>query len=77
MKQMFKSLLILHLDYCTHLWMPINGAGVHTLEKVQMDFFKKIPELQGLTYWEALEDMQMLSIQRRLNAIESSTFGRF
>ena len=30
-----------------------------------MDFFKKIPELQGLTYWEALEDMNMLSIQRR------------
>ena len=65
MKQMFKSLVLPHLDYSSQLWMPINGAGVHSLEKVQLDFLKKIPELQGLTYWEALEDMKMLSIQRR------------
>ena len=65
MRHMFKSLVIPHLDYCSQLWMPVNGAGVHTLEKVQLDFFKKIPALQGMTYWEALEDMKMLSMQRR------------
>ena len=37
MKPMFKSLVIPHLDYCSQLWMPINGAGVHSLEKVQSD----------------------------------------
>ena len=61
---MFKSPVIPHLDYCSQLWMPINGAGVHSLEKVQLDFFKKIPELQLLTYWQALENMKMPSIQR-------------
>ena len=65
MRHMFKSLVIPHLDYCSQLWMPVNGAGIHTLEKVQMDFFKKIPDLQGMNYWEALKEMKMLSIQRR------------
>ena len=65
MRHMFKSLVISHLDYCSQLWMPVNGAGIHTLEKVQMDFFKKIPDLQGMNYWEALKEMKMLSIQRR------------
>ena len=65
MRHMFKSLVIPHLDYCSQLWMPVNGAGIKSLEKVQFDFFKKTPDLKGMTYWEALADMKMLSIQRR------------
>ena len=34
-------------------------------EKVKLDFFKKIPDLQGMNYWESLKEMKMLSIQRR------------
>ena len=66
MRQMFKSLVIPHIDYCSQLWMPVDGAGIHSLEKLQFDFFKKIPELRGLNYWEGLKSMKMLSMQRRL-----------
>ena len=65
MRHLFKSLVIPHLDYCSQLWMPVKGAGIHSLEKVQSDYFKKIPDLKGMNYWEALEDMKMISIQRR------------
>ena len=44
----------------------IDGASILSLEKVQYDFFKKIPELRGKSYWECLSKMKMLSIQRRL-----------
>ena len=37
MRHMFKSLLIPHIDYCSQLWMPIDGAGIHSLEKLQYD----------------------------------------
>ena len=66
MRHMFKSLVIPHIDYCSQLWMPIDGAGIHSLEKLQYDFFKKIPELKGLSYWDCLQNMKMLSMQRRL-----------
>ena len=66
MRHMFKSLVIPHIDYCSQLWMPIDGAGIHSLEKLQYDFFKKIPELKGLSYWDCLQNMNMLSMQRRL-----------
>ena len=46
--------------------MPVDGAGILSLEKLQYDFFKKIPELRGLNYWECLSNMNMLSMQRRL-----------
>ena len=63
---MFKSLVIPHIDYCSQLWMPVDGAGIHSLEKLQFDFFKKIPELRGLNYWDGLKSMKMLSMQRRI-----------
>ena len=44
MRHMFKSLVLTHLDYCSQLWMPVNGAGVHTLEKVQLGHKLKEPE---------------------------------
>ena len=66
MKHLFKTLVIPHIDYCSQLWLPIDGASILSLEKVQCDFFKKIPELRGKSYWECLSHMKMLSIQRRL-----------
>ena len=66
MKHMLKTLVMPHIDFCSQLWMPIDAAGVLTLEKIQFDFFKKIPELRGKSYWECLIHMKMLSVQRRL-----------
>ena len=66
MRHMFKSLVLPHIDYSSQLWMPVDGTNIHSLEKLQSDFFKKIPDLRGMTYWEGLESMNMLSMQRRL-----------
>ena len=41
MKHMFKTLVMPHIDYCSQLWMPVDGAGVLSLEKLQYDFFKE------------------------------------
>ena len=66
MKHMFKSLVLPHIDYCSQLWMPVDAANIQSLEKLQSDFFKKIPDLRGMNYWESLGEMKMLSMQRRL-----------
>ena len=64
MKHLFKTLVIPHIDYCSQLWMPVDGAGICSLEK--HDFFKKILELRAMNYWECLKHMNMISMQRRL-----------
>ena len=66
MRHLFKTLVIPHIDYCSQLWMPVDGAGILRLEKLQYDFFRKIPELRELNYWECLAHMSMISMQRRL-----------
>ena len=66
MKTLFKSLIAPHVDYCSQLWMPIKPTQVQTIEKLQKDFFRKIPAIRDLNYWEQLQNMKMLSLQRRL-----------
>ena len=66
MKTLFKSLIVPHVDYCSQLWMPIKSTQIQIIEKLQKDFFKKIPEMRDLDYWEQLKHMKMLSLQRRL-----------
>ena len=46
--------------------MPIKSGEIESIEKLQYDFFKKIPELKQYNYWEALRKMQMNSLQRRM-----------
>ena len=66
LRQMFKSLVQPHLDYCSQLWSPMEGPQMEKMEKVLKDFTKRIPELQGLNYWQRLEKIKMSSEQRRM-----------
>ena len=66
MKTLYKTLIIPHLDYCSQLWSPIKKTEIHMLEKLQKDFFNRVPALKNLSYWEKLEFLQMYSIERRL-----------
>ena len=50
MKQMFKTLVTPHIDYNSQLYMPIECSEIQIIEKVQRDFFRKIPALCGLSY---------------------------
>ena len=65
MRQMFKSLVQPHLDFCSQLWSPSEGPNLVKVEKVLRDFTKRIPELKGKNYWQRLEAMKMNSEQRR------------
>ena len=65
MKTLFKSLIVPHVDYCSQLWMPIKSTSIQTIEKLQKDFFNRIPAIRELNYWERLAKLQMNSQQRR------------
>ena len=62
----FTRLLLPHVDYCSQLWMPIQSQGIQTIEKLQKNFFYRIPAIRSLNYWEQLKEMKMISLQRRL-----------
>ena len=63
---MFKSLVQPHIDYCSQLWMPLEGANMEKVEKVLRDFSRRIPGIRDLCYWDRLKAMAMNSQQRRL-----------
>ena len=64
MKHMFKTLVTPHIDYNSQLWMQIDCREIEKIEKIQGDYYRYIPSLRGLNYWNQMN--KMLSIQRRL-----------
>ena len=46
MKTLYKSLIVPHVDYCSQLWMPIKSTSIQTIEKLQKDFFNRIPAIK-------------------------------
>ena len=64
---MYKALVTPHIDNCSQLWMPTEGSEIEKIEKIQRDFFRNIPKLCTLNYWDQLNKMKMLSLQRRLD----------
>jgi hypothetical protein len=66
MKHMYNTLVQPHIDYCSQPWTPQEGPNLEKVENLLRDFTRKIPGLQGLTYWERLDALKMNSEQRRL-----------
>ena len=60
-----KSLIRSKLDYCCPVWSPIRKADICSLEAIQRSFTARIITLKGLTYWERLRSMKLMSVQRR------------
>ena len=67
MKTLFKSLIVLHVEYCSELWMPIEPTQIQTIEKLQKYFLQNNPEIRYLDNWEHLKHMKML--QSRLERL--------
>ena len=63
---MWNSLIQCHIDYCSQLWAPGEGAELQKLEKLLKDYLAKVPELNDMPYWEKLTNIKMNSQQRRL-----------
>ena len=59
MLTLWKSLVQPILDYCSHLWCPIQPGQVKQLEEVQKNFTRKI-KLEGkLDYWQRLKVLRL------------------
>ena len=65
MMTLFKSMVRSKLEYCCPVWNPVKVRDIQALENVQRNFTRKIRGLQNLDYWERLQKLKILSLQRR------------
>ena len=61
MKQLWKQLVQPHVDYCSQLYMPVNGGKLSELENLQRNFTSRIPSVKQLDYWTRLKELKLLS----------------
>ena len=65
MLTLWKSLILNHIEYCSQLWSPSKVGNIQSLELLQRSYISRIDGMQGLSYWEQLEDLKMFSLERR------------
>ena len=64
MKFMWKTLVQCHIDYCSQLYLCTPG-DLQKIENLQRIYTRKIPDLKNLNYWQRLQELKMLSQERR------------
>ena len=65
---LYKTFVRSNLEYCCPLWNPSghnSAASIKLLESVQRAFTSKIISIKDLNYWERLEALNLMSLQRR------------
>ena len=65
MMTLYRSLIRSRLEYLSPLWNPSKIENIKTLEGVQRLFASKISGLSEFTYWERLQKLKLMSLQRR------------
>ena len=65
MKTLWKTLVQPKMDYCSQLWSPGDQDSINKLEAVQRHFSSKVKGLEEMDYWERLQDLKILSQERR------------
>ena len=66
LKELWKSLIQCHIDYCSQLYMPGHALGMQKIEKLFYDFTSRIPEVRHDHYWKRLQRLNMYSQERRM-----------
>ena len=66
LKELWKSLIQCHIDYCSQLYMPGHALGMQKIEKLFYDFTSRIPEVRHEHYWNRLQRLNMYSQERRM-----------
>ena len=65
MLTLFKSLVRSRLEYSCPVWNPSLTGDIKKLESTQRAFTRHISGCQGLSYWERLKKLRLMSLQRR------------
>ena len=66
MKQLWKSLVQCHIDYCSQLYMPGTTQGMQDIEKLFYNFLARVPEVREDNYWTRLTKSKVYSQERRM-----------
>ena len=66
LKQLWKTLVQCHIDYCSQLYMPSQHTDMQIIEKLFYDFSNRIPEVREENYWKRLQILKMYSQERRM-----------
>ena len=68
MMMFYKTYVRSVLEYCCPLWNPSGPnsiTSIKLIEGVQRSFTSKIPSLYNLNYWQRLQSLSLMSLQRR------------
>jgi len=65
MLQLWKSIVIPRLDYCSQLWNPHNAQAIQQLEDLQKSYVRHIAGFRHMDYWDAIKKLGLYSLQRR------------
>ena len=68
MMMFYKTYVRSVLEYCCPLWNPSGPnaiTSIKLLEGVQRSFTSKIPSLYNQNYWQRLQSLSLMSLQRR------------
>ena len=65
MLTLYKSMVRSLLEYCSPLWNSKNIGDIQILEGVQRTFTSRIGGCYELDYWERLQKLSLMSLQRR------------
>ena len=71
---LYKSLVRLHLEYCTPAWSLSFEKDKSLLEKVQHRFTRMIPGLNALSYVERLDIQGLWSLEEGRNSADLLEF---
>ena len=65
MLQLWKSIVIPRIDYCSQLWSPQQIGLIQQIEELQRSFLKRITGFKEKDYSTALKELGLYSLQRR------------
>jgi ribonuclease P/MRP protein subunit RPP40 len=65
MLTLFKALIRSSLEYCSPLWSPSKVSDIQALEGVQRHFTSRISGYSDMSYWDRLQRLHFMSLQRR------------
>ena len=65
MLTVYKTMIRSWIEYACPLWNPTKIEDIQTLEAIQRSFTSRIIECEDSDYWDRLQFLKILSLQRR------------